>query len=237
MQSNKPTNESDSLNYLFEVFKHQFPNINMTPVTNKEIKDIIKSLKWKNSQGYNEIPQNILKISMPFILSPLTYICNKSFSLSIFPMRLKYSQISPIFKKGEKTEMANYRPISLLTSFSRIFEKVTYNRVQHHIDVNNILAQEQYGFRAKSFTELATYNLINNILLALNSKLSVGGVFCDLTKAFDCVNHDVLLAKLEFYGINGKIGKLIKYYLNARYQRTFINNNYSKYNSDWQKVK
>ena len=86
MQSNKPTNVSDSLNYLFEVFKHPFPNINMTPVTNKEIKDIIKSLKWKKSQGYDEIPQNILKISMPFILSPLNYICNKSLSLSIFPM-------------------------------------------------------------------------------------------------------------------------------------------------------
>jgi hypothetical protein len=132
--------------------------------------------------------------------------------------------------------MANCRPISLLTSFSKIFEKVIYSRV-HHIDVNNILAQEQYGFRTKSSTELATYNLINNILLALNSKLSVGGLFCDLTKAFDCVNHDVLLAKLEFYGINGKVGKLIKSYLNDRYQRTLINDNYSKCISDWQKVK
>jgi hypothetical protein len=88
MQSSTPTSVSDSLNYLFEVFKYPFPNINMTPVTNKELKDIIKSLKWKNSEGYDEIPQNILKISMPFILSPLTYICNKSLSLGIFPMRL-----------------------------------------------------------------------------------------------------------------------------------------------------
>jgi hypothetical protein len=174
---------------------------------------------------------------MPFILSPLTYVCNKSLSLGIFPTRLKYSQISPIFKKGEKTEMANYRPICLLTSFSKIFEKVIYNRVQHHIDANNILAQEQYGFRPKSSTELATYNLINNILVALNTKLTVGGIFCDLTKAFDCVNHDVLIAELEFYGINGKVGKPIKSYLNVRYQRTLINNNYSKYKSYWQKFK
>ena len=132
MQSNKPTNVSNYLNYLYEVFKHPFPNINMAPVTNKEIKGILKSLKWKNSQGYDEIPQNILKISMPFILSLLTYICNKSLSLGIFPTRLKYSQISPIYKNGEKTEMANYRPISLLTSFSKILKKlftIEYNTI------------------------------------------------------------------------------------------------------------
>jgi hypothetical protein len=102
MQLNKLTNVSNSLSYLSEVHKQTFPNINMTPVTSKEIKDIMKSLKWKNSKGYDEIPLNILKISMPFILSPLVYICNKSLSLGIFPTQLKYSQISPIFKKGDK---------------------------------------------------------------------------------------------------------------------------------------
>jgi hypothetical protein len=130
---------------------------------------------------------------MPFILSPLVYICNKSLSTDIFPTRLKYSQLRPIYKKGDKTD---YRPISMLTFFSKIFEKVIYNRVKYHIDVNNILAQEQFAFRAKSSTDTATNNLINNILLALNNKLSVGGLFCDLTKAFDSVNHNVLLSKL-----------------------------------------
>jgi hypothetical protein len=85
MQSNKLTNVSNSLTYLYEVYKQPFPNINMSPVTSREIKDIIKSLKWKNSKGYDDIPQNILKISMPFIVSPLVYICNKSLSLGIFP--------------------------------------------------------------------------------------------------------------------------------------------------------
>jgi hypothetical protein len=76
----------------------------------------------------NKIPIKTLKISLPFIESPLTYICNIMLSNGIFPMRLKFSQISPVFKKGKKTEISNYRPVSLLTSFSKVFEKVIYKR-------------------------------------------------------------------------------------------------------------
>jgi hypothetical protein len=83
------------------------------------------------------------------------------------------------------------------------------NRIKNHIDANNIVDQEQYGFKTKLSTEVATYNLVNNALLALDGKLSVGGLLCNLTNAFDSMNH-VLLTKLEFYGINGSIGNLIK---------------------------
>jgi len=110
-------------------------------------------------------------------------------STGIFPTQLEDSQIKPIFKKGNKTEKSNYRPISLLTSFSKVFEKVIYKRLHYHIKNNNILAKEQHGFRNNSSTEIASYNLINNILKALNNKMWVGGIFCDLTKAFDYVNH------------------------------------------------
>ena len=110
-------------------------------------------------------------------------------------MHLKYSQISPIFKKGDKTDMSNYRPISLLTSFSNIFKRAIYSRLQFHICSHNILAQEQYCFRTNFSTELPTYNLTNNILTVLDNKLLVGGSFCDHAKAFDCVKHDLSLAK------------------------------------------
>jgi hypothetical protein len=149
-------------------------------------------------------------------------------STGIFPTRLKFSQITPIFKRGNKAEISNYRPISLFTSFSNVFEKVFfYKRLYHHVLSNNILAKEQYGFRNNCSTEMASYNLINNILKALNSKMWVGGIFCDLTKAFDYVNHNILLSKLKFYGITGRVNNLIKSYLNDRYQRVVIKNTYS----------
>jgi hypothetical protein len=108
--------------------------------------------------------------------------------------------------------------------------------LQFHINSNNILAQEQYSFRTNSSTKLAIYNLINDILTALDNKLIVGGLPCNLKTAFDCVKHDILLGKLEHYGINDKTGDLKKSYLNDRYQREIIKCVYYKNTSVWDKV-
>jgi len=178
-----------AINYLKQVFSRPFPGINFTPTTAKEITEIVKSLTFSHSCGYDEIPSKVIKCSLPCIISPLVYICNMSLTNGIFPTLLKFSQLNPLFKKGNKLEMANYRPISLLTSFSKIFEKVIFNRLHNHVNNYNILAQEQYGFRNKLSTEAATFNLLNNVLDALNNKYMVGGIFCDLSKAFVCVNH------------------------------------------------
>ena len=96
-QTNKIPNVTDSISYSHEVFKQPFPNTKPTPITTKEIKDIIKSLQSKNSKGYDESPLKILKISMSFIVFPLTYMCNKVLSSGIFPLCLEHSQISHIF--------------------------------------------------------------------------------------------------------------------------------------------
>ena len=108
-----------------------------------------------------------------------------------------------------------------------------------HINQNNILATEQYGLRNNSSTEKASFKLINEILLALNNKLTVGGIFCDLEKAFDSVNHDILLSKCEFYGFRGKTNALLRSYLSDRYQRVLINNNSSNTTtfSEWGKIR
>ena len=163
----------------------------------------------------------ILKTVSPFIVSPLTHICNRMLSTGSFPDRLKFSEIKPIYKKGDKTKIANYRPISLLPAFSKIYEKVLYNRLYNHLLLNNILAKEQFGFRCNTSTEMAIYTrtLINDILSSLNTKTLVGGLFCDLQKAFDCVNHDILLSKMKFYGITGIASRLKESYLRNKYQR------------------
>jgi len=155
---------------------------------------------------------------MPLITSPLTYLGNKSIYKGGFPARLKYSQIIPIFKKGNKTELANYRPISLLTSFSKIFKKLIYTRLNKHVILYKILAKEKFGFRSNTSREKAIFQLIDKILKALDNKKWAGGLFCDLSKAFDYVNHDILLGKLKFYGITGNANKLTNSYLTNRYQ-------------------
>ena len=137
-------------------------------------------------------------------------------SIGTFPDRLKYSEINPIYKKGDKTQIGNYRPIPLLPVFSKTFEKVLYGRLYYHLTLNKILAKEQYGFRCNSSTENAIYTLTNHILLCFNNRTTVGGLFCDLQKAFDCVNYDILLAKMKFYGITGVANKLMESYLRNR---------------------
>jgi hypothetical protein len=99
------------------------------------------------------------------------------------------------------------------------------DRLLQHIEIDNILVEEKFGFRTFSSTDKASYRLIDEILNALNNRMLVGGIFCDLQKAFDCVNHNILLTKLEFYGITGITLKLIKSYPEGRYQRVVLNNN------------
>jgi hypothetical protein len=161
------------------------------PVTEAEIIGVIKSLKPTNSTQYDEISSKILKLCGSLISRPLCYICNKSISVGIFPDRLKDATVKPLYKKGAKSSMNNYRPICLLTAISKVFVKIMYNRLNHYLQSHKILAVEQYGFRKELSIQHATYRLTYIVLNAWNSKMHVGGIFCDLAKAFDCVNHEI----------------------------------------------
>jgi len=123
----------------------------------------IKSPKTKNSYEYDEISTKILKISCPFISSPINYICNKMLFWGVFPVRLKYTIIKPIHKNDERCEVSNYRPVSLVTSCSKIFGTVMHRRILKHLTKYNILSTEQYGFRVGFRIDNATYKLTTEI--------------------------------------------------------------------------
>ena len=127
-----------------------------------------------------------------------------SFKIQIFPLKRR---------KGKESKISNFRPISLLSSLSKIFEKMIYNRLYDNITNNNILSQDQFGFRKNLSTDADSSNLIDSILHAFNDNITVGGIFCDLTKTFDSVNHSFLLYKLEYYGITDHAFRLMKSYL------------------------
>jgi hypothetical protein len=240
LDDNKRINTSmtNPINYLTNNFRRPFAKISWQYVCSYKIEKIIKSLRTKNKCGYDEISNLSIKLTAPFIISPLTYICHTVLSTGVFPDRLKCAVVKPIFKEGNKQEIPNYRPISLLTSFSKIIEKLIYARLHAHIDMNNILVQEQYGFGTHSSTEQAAFTLINNILTAMNNNQMVGDIFCYLQKVFDCVNHKILLEKLEFYGVEGKFKTLIESYLTDRYQRVALNNITNNNNSSkWELLK
>jgi len=134
----------------------------------------------------------------------------------IFPDHLKFSIIQPISKTGDILKTTNYRPISLLTSFS-VFEKALYMRLTEHFYSNKLLVGNQFGFRKHIATEGAIFKPTNEILNALNNKTMVGSIFSFLEKASDSVNHNLLLSKLPYYEISGKAKLLLNYYLQNRH--------------------
>jgi len=214
------------------------PSLVITTFSTKEITCIIKALKTKNSRGFDEISVKLLKVSATYICSPLTHMCNKSILSGIFPDCMKFSIVKPMYKEGNKMNPTNYRPISLLTSFSKVFKKALYIRVTEHLNTNNLLFGNQFGFRRGTTNEDAIFKLTNEILKALNNKTLAGSIFCDLEKAFDSVNHDILLSKLSYYGISDKAKSLLKSYLLNRYQRVRIINSLFNLNtvSKWTKI-
>ena len=130
-----------------------------------------------------------MKIGIPFISAPLARVINNSFSQGIVPDSTKVAKVLPLFKSGDQTLLSNYRPISLLPSFSKIFERLVYNRLISYLNKNNILYDYQFGFRSNHDTAMAVTEMVDKIAEAIDSKKISLGIFIDLSKAFDTINH------------------------------------------------
>ena len=194
-----------------------------TPVTEQEIIQIIGNLKNTNSKGFDDIPVNVLKFCRNELATVLSHINNLSLSSGVFPNVLKIAKVLPIFKNGDKKIVSNYRPISVLSVFSKIFEKIVYTRLFEYLDVNHILSNSQFGFRQKLSTSMALLELTDVISKCMDSNNFTVGVFLDLAKAFDTVDHGILFAKLNHYGVRGISNNWFRSYLATRRQYVTIN--------------
>ena len=194
------------------------PNsIFLTPIIEQEVIDCLKTLK-EGSSGHDALKPNVIKKCNEYLVTPLTYIFNLSVTEGYVPKALKHAYITPVFKSGDESIFSNYRPISVLPVFSKILERLIFNRTYSFITENNILSDQQFGFRKKLSTEMALLCAIDKITQSIDNKEHTIGLFLDLKKAFDTVNLDILLNKLEKYGIRGNALSWYRSYLSDRTQ-------------------
>ena len=185
------------------------------PTNTTEIEDIIKDLK-DNGACFKIISNSVLKYSNNEISPLLSEIINKCINQGYFPKELKCGCITPIYKNCEKTSVKNYRPVCSLSSFSKIMEKVVYNRMMTFIDKHEILSSKQFGFRKKMGTETALAHYIDYVLSGLKDEKYTVSIFMDLSKAFDVLNHNILKTKLEHYGFRSNFLDFIVNFIENR---------------------
>ena len=164
---------------------------------------MIKTLNIRKSIGPSSIPTRLLKQFSKEISIPLEKFINLSFETGIFPDILKLASIIPVFKKGDLLQCNNYRPISLTSNISKIMEKHVHQRLYLFLESNKVLYDEQFGFRNKHSTTHALIEITEKIREALDKKQFACGIFIDLQKVFDTINYNILLNKLDYYGVRG----------------------------------
>jgi hypothetical protein len=184
--------------------------------------EVIKGLSNKKSAGIDDIPDYVIKRCYPKIKTVLTHIINLSFKTGKFPDQLKTAKVKPLYKKGCKTELGNYRPVSLISGFSKIIEKIIKKRLLSFLNKHNIITNKQHGFRRGRSTNTAIADFIGKVYKSLDEREISIGIFLDLSKAFDLVDHNILLNKMARMGIRGVAGKWFQSYLEQREQRVEV---------------
>ena len=190
-----------------------------------EVISAINNLENKTSYGCDGISNKLLKLIKNEISKPITLIVNQCLTTGIFPIAFKIAKVNPIYKTGNKSELNNYRPISLLPTISKIFERVIHTQLYNYLSENELLREQQYGFRSQHSPELAAIKLVNYLTHNMDTnKIPTSiHVYLDLSKAFDTLSFDILLTKFEHYGITGVPLKLLTSYIKDRYQYVIYN--------------
>ena len=220
-----PLTPKSALDYLT---KRVSNSLFLTPVTEIEVKDIISILNPSKSVGPNSIPIKLLKVIGSSISPLLALLVNQSFQSGTFPDKLKIARVISLFKKGNPELPSNYRPISLLPIFSKIFEKLMYRRLYRFLEIHKVLYSLQFGFQENHSIDHALVSLTEAVRNTLDNKRFGCGIFIDLQKAFDTVNHAILLSKLEHYGVRGCALEWFRSYLSDRNQYVSVNGSNSK---------
>ena len=199
-------------------------------VNENEVKKIITGLNCSKATPCDDIPINILKSTIDIHVPCVTRIINSCFQNKSFPSLLKYAEVCPIFKKNDDLNKENYRPVSILPVVSKVFERILYNQIINFIDEK--LSTFLTSFRKNYSTQNCLLTMIETWKNIIDKNGTVAAVFMDLSKAFDTLNHNLLIAKLGAYGFTNDALKFMKSYLSDRYQRVRVNNSYST----WAKI-
>ena len=211
----KSNSDNDFTQYLSNMSDTNY--LYMEPLTEEEIIQLVNNAKSRKSKGHDDLDMCLVK--KIHIVTPLQHIFNTSLQKGIFPDSMKKARVIPLFKSGDVKEFSNYRPVSLLPQF---LERVFHKRLMYFLDKNNVLYRSQYGFRKNMSTSLAILELVEEITNAIDDRKSTVGVFIDLKKAFETVDHNILIKKLKHYGIRGLANKWVSSYLENRNQYVFI---------------
>ena len=204
----------------------------LSPTDFFEIMNVLKRFSPRKSTGPDNIPTKILKLGARSLSPILSCLINECFSSGFFPKCLKLARVTPIFKGGDPSSPSEWRPISIVPVLSKLIEKLVCTRLNKYLIKNKILTNYQFGFRSGHSTAHAILNINEQILANIDCHQHTLSIFLDLSKAFNCVNHDILLGKLQKYGITGIALDFFRSYLTDQYQFTRING----CDSLWQKI-
>ena len=185
-------------------------------VSTEEILLILQEIQLNKAAGIDSINGRFFKHGAKRLANPIAQLCNLSITLGTFPKECKIAKLVPVFKKGSKVDPKNYRPISLLPVVSKVIEKVIFNQIINFISENNILFELQSGFRQNHSTDFCLTYLNNKVIKGFDSGLFTGMILIDLQKAFDTIDHKILLEKMNYFGFSQQVIKWFRSYLSQR---------------------